>query len=112
MARDERRRTLTGVMVFLAVINTLGVYAALAALMFHPVPSANRELVSMMIGNILGFVAGIVTYHFGSSKDSHDKNATIAAQAETAREAQKVLSATAIDPCAHAGGPQNDPSSN
>lgn len=97
MAFEEaKRHPILAVMVFLAVVNTFGVYIALFALLFFPVPTENRELVSMMIGNILGFVAGIVTYHFGSSKDSHDKNATIATQAASQLEAQRVITANNV----------------
>lgn len=69
------------VMAFLAVSNTTGVYATLGFLLFAPVPNENRELVSMILGNIVGFMAGIVTYHFGSSAESSEKNQSISSLA-------------------------------
>jgi hypothetical protein len=83
-------------MIFLVVTTTAGVYGALAFLLLYPVPNANRELVSMVLGNIMGFLAGIVTYHFGSTQESAEKNATIGTLAQTAKTAQEAL--TPSDP--------------
>lgn len=93
--------TPTGIITFLVVSNTLGVYASLAFLLFFPVPTENRELVSMMIGNIIGFLAGIMAYHFSSNRDSEGKTQAIQSQtqaiatlADTAKRAGENLSPT------------------
>jgi hypothetical protein len=85
-------RKFAALMVFLAVSYTMGFFASLGILMFVAIPNENRELVSMMLGNLVGFVAGIVTYHFGSSQESAEKNSIIATQADAAKSAQAALS--------------------
>lgn len=85
-------------MALMAGAHTVGFYLTLVALMFLPIPDQNRELVSMMIGHLSGFVAGIVTYHFGSSSESADKNATIGTLAETAKLAGESLAPTHVAP--------------
>lgn len=84
-------RQFAKLMVFMAIAHIIGVYATLAFLLFFPVPTENRELVSMMIGNIIGFLAGITAYHYSSTQDSAEKNRIIGMQAETARAVAAVV---------------------
>ena len=102
----EGKRKFGRIMAFLAVTFTGGFFSALVALFFVPVPNSNRELVSMMLGNLVGFVAGIVTYHFGSSQESAEKNVTIGTLADTAKSAQAAL-ATNPEVQANATEPAN-----
>ena len=48
------------------VLISVGVLA-LVPLFFYAVPPANKDILSMGIGVILGWGSGAVTYYFGSS---------------------------------------------
>ena len=85
MSTPTPPRQFAKLMVFMAIGHMVGIYATLAFLLFFPVPNENRELVSMMIGNIIGFLAGITAYHYSSNQDSAEKNRIIGVQAETAK---------------------------
>lgn len=113
-------RQFAKLMVFMAAGHMIGIYATLAFLLFFPVPNENRELVSMMIGNIIGFLAGITAYHYSSTQDSADKNRTIAVQAETARTVAAAVppavpppdSTIALEPGQAARAPDAQPDEN
>lgn len=85
----------------LALSMLLIVSAALFALFFRDTPPSNKELVSMIIGMLLGSLKDAYNYYFGSSRDSHEKNKTIADQADTARTIASTASAVAGQ---HGGG--------
>lgn len=91
-------RQFAKLMVFMALGHMLGIYATLGFLLFFPVPTENRELVSMMIGNIIGFLSGITAYHYSSTQDSADKNRIIGIQAETAHTVATALPPATLPP--------------
>lgn len=67
IAKADLMKTLTGVII-------LSVFCALvAALILQEMPEGNREIIIHVLGIIEGAVMAIVTYYFGSSKGSHDK---------------------------------------
>ena len=47
-------------------------------LIFTPVPDANRSIVDVAFGLVLGWGGAVVGYFFGSSKSSSDKTKIIA----------------------------------
>ena len=69
----------------LAISMLLIVSATLILLFFRETPPSNKELVSMVLGILLGSLKDAYNYYFGSSRDSHEKNKTIADQADTAK---------------------------
>lgn len=54
------------------------VFVAASAYVFKfPIPKENANIVWFLLGQISGFMAAVVTYYFGSSRGSADKNDTI-----------------------------------
>ncbi len=47
------------------------------ALLFHEIPTSNRDIINIAIGAILGMSGNVVGYFFGSSKSSSDKTEAI-----------------------------------
>lgn len=74
----------------LAIVST-----ALFALFFRETPPSNKELVSMVLGIMLGSLKDAYNYYFGSSRESQEKNATIAVQADTAKSIAATAAAAA-----------------
>lgn len=66
------------ILPLLAVYLLLTFTGIVIILMFHTVPAANSQMVNIFIGAISGMALTAVTFYFGSSKGSADKNATIA----------------------------------
>lgn len=66
------------ILPLLAVYLLLTFTIIVIILMFHTVPAANSQMVNIFIGAISGMALTAVTFYFGSSKGSADKNATIA----------------------------------
>ena len=52
--------------------------ALIFVLCFHKITPENKDMLNIFIGIILGAAATSVTYYFGSSKSSSDKDNTIA----------------------------------
>lgn len=73
------------VMARMAYILIAAILAALLGMFFVPIPPSNKEAISLILGALLGSLTTVMSFYFGSSKDSADKNSTIVAQAETAR---------------------------
>jgi hypothetical protein len=48
-----------------------------AAVLFIPVPDANKDMLNILIGAVGGTVTTIVGYHFGSSSGSAGKDRVI-----------------------------------
>lgn len=56
----------------------VGVSAAiLTLLIFYQLPSENKDIVNIALGTVLGMAVTVVSYFFGSSKSSSDKNELI-----------------------------------
>lgn len=47
-------------------------FAYLFALLFVPIPPANKDAVMLSAGFVLGIVVSVGAYYFGSSKDKSD----------------------------------------
>lgn len=65
-----------------AIIVLLCVFAVFGILLFHPVPKENEAAVNIMIGFAGGWAGAVITFYFGSSKSSQDKDDTISAIAK------------------------------
>ena len=61
-------------MYVLGGLITLGFFALLALLIFNPAPIENKDLLNITIGSLLTAFATVVSYFYGSSKGSADKN--------------------------------------
>ena len=46
----------------------------LTLLIFYPLPEVNKDIVNIAFGAILGMAVTVVSFFFGSSKSSSDKN--------------------------------------
>lgn len=62
---------------FLTVLLVLGFCGSIAALFFQPIPDANSDLVTYMLGQLSGFCGAMLAVYSVSSKSSEDKNETI-----------------------------------
>lgn len=65
-----------------AVVMALSV-GLVMALFTVPVPTDNRDMVNFSAGVVLGWGGAVVSFYFGSSKSSRDKDAAISAKAES-----------------------------
>ena len=54
---------------------------ALVALYCAPIPTDNKDLLTFMLGQLSGFAAAIMSFHFGTSKGSADKTDALASLA-------------------------------
>lgn len=50
------------------------VFALLYFLVFNAIPQENKDILNIVIGAILGAFVTVISYFFGSSKGSADKN--------------------------------------
>lgn len=62
--------------IFAGIIMTL-LFALVALLIFKNIPSENKDVLNIGIGVVFGWGSLIVSYFFGSSKGSADKNELI-----------------------------------
>lgn len=51
-----------------------GFFVLLGMLIYEAIPPTNENILSIAIGALIGFAGAVVTYFFGSSKGSADKN--------------------------------------
>lgn len=58
----------------LGALITVGFFALLIILMYTTIPTANKDLLNLVVGALIGSFATIVGYFFGSSKGSAEKN--------------------------------------
>jgi len=49
-------------------------FFVLYLLIFHPMPTENKDVLYLIIGALIGFEGAVVSYFYGSSKGSADKN--------------------------------------
>ena len=57
-----------------AALITIVIFSLLALLIFREVPQGNQDVLNIVIGAIIGSYITVVSYFFGSSKGSADKN--------------------------------------
>lgn len=60
----------------------IGFFTLLIFLVYKPIPEKNSDLLSLVIGALVGSFGTIVTYNFGSSAGSAEKSKTISNIAE------------------------------
>lgn len=58
----------------LSAIVVCGALCILAVLLFHPVPTENKDLINIAFGGLLGSLTTVVAFYFGSSKSSQAKD--------------------------------------
>ena len=87
-ASARQRETATGDYTpkVLAVVVTVGFFALLGSMMFLDVPIQNRQILNIMIGVLGGAWMSVVTYYFGSSAGSKQKNTMLAAPSAPANK--------------------------
>lgn len=73
-ARDMYKITKDKMVPFLAWFILIFAFGLLAALFFIDIPPANRDLINTYFSLIIGYAGCVVTFYFGSSKSSGDKN--------------------------------------
>lgn len=56
--------------------------AAVGVLFWKAIPTENEQLIVYMLGQLSGFVAGVVSFHYVMSKDDAQKTANTAAAFE------------------------------
>ena len=61
-------------MAFLAFVIIVATFILAYVLLTKVVPEANRDIINVALGLILGLSVTVVNYYFGSSKGSSDKN--------------------------------------
>lgn len=61
----------------LGTIIIVGFFALLIILVFSQVPDANKDLLNLVVGALIGSFGTVVTYNFGSSVGSAKKDETI-----------------------------------
>lgn len=61
------------------------------ALVFHSVPTDNREPLLMLIGVVSNAASLVVGFHYGSSQSSRTKDSAIEKQADAIQTAQAAL---------------------
>lgn len=60
-----------------------GFLGAGAALYVVPVPTSNHDLIVFMLGQLSGFVGGVVAYHYGTSAGSQRKTDLLAGKGQS-----------------------------
>jgi len=61
----------------LGALITLSFFGLLALLIFQGIPENNKDILNITIGSLISAFTAIVSYFYGSSKGSADKNETI-----------------------------------
>lgn len=61
-------------MYILGAMLVTGFFVLLYFLIFQGIPSQNENMLSIAVGALIGMVGSVVSYFFGSSKGSADKN--------------------------------------
>jgi hypothetical protein len=59
---------------FIGMVPVLGLPALVYYVMMYEIPQRNEHLAMLIIGEVLGFVAGIYNYYYGSSMGSRLKD--------------------------------------
>lgn len=77
-ARGMQTSTRSWVPAALAVAVTLGFFGVLAAMMLGTIKSPNNDALLLMLGSLGTAWGAIISFYFGSSASSKDKDATLA----------------------------------
>ena len=68
-------------MGILALAVLVGTYGLVFLLFFAPIPESSHDLVNVALGALLTALGTVISFYFGSSKSSRDKDQRNAAQA-------------------------------
>ena len=60
-------------MYCLAAVIVIGIFILVGLLIFQEMPTSNKELLILVIGNLMAAFISVISYFFGSSKGSADK---------------------------------------
>ena len=52
----------------LGVVLVIAFVSAIGVLFFHAIPKSNEQLITYMLGQLSGFVGGVVAYHYTLNK--------------------------------------------
>lgn len=81
--RDSARKMQMENKSFMPAVITAGVLSSFAgtlvALLFVPIPDANRDLIIYMIGQLSGFAGSAVAFWLGTTRQSEEKTRMLAA---------------------------------
>lgn len=58
-----------------ALITTVAFVASIAAVMFHLVPDANRDMANVLLGALAAKFTDVVGFYFGSSRNPQQQQA-------------------------------------
>ena len=58
----------------LGALICIGFFVLLYILIWTEIPQANRDVLNLVVGALIGSFASVVGYFYGSSKGSADKN--------------------------------------
>ena len=61
-------------MFVLAALIIIGFFGVLIMLVFHEIPDKNKDALNLILGALIASFSALVSYFFGSSKGSSDKN--------------------------------------
>lgn len=70
----------------IAMIVVVGAFAFLFTIVYHPIPEGNKESVNLAAGFVLGVLATVISWYFGSSKEKSDQD-----KATTIKDANKTV---------------------
>lgn len=62
------------IMAFVGIASVVASIGLMTALFVIPIPEGNRDLLNMSAGVLFGWGGGVVSFYFGSSKSSRDKD--------------------------------------
>jgi hypothetical protein len=65
---------------FVGIASVAASIGMIAALFVMPIPESNRDLLNIAAGVLLGWGGNVVSFYFGSSKSSRDKDARAAGE--------------------------------
>ena len=65
---------------------SIGFFVSIYLIAIVAIPEANKEAALMLLGALSAKFADVVSYYFGSSKSSSDKNAMIAKNNEAKKD--------------------------
>lgn len=82
-ARELYDKTGDKLVPLMAIGLLLGTFTLTAALLVVNIPTNNKDIVNIVLGVVIGYSSNVVTFYFGSSKSSSEKNAIMASMAKS-----------------------------